>query len=587
MVKGKTCIFDTCSLVYIYMHSRKSSAHTLLLQLKKPLEMEYVLAKNDLSKDFVEALHTKFIHKIRILFSFLESPRDEFFEQIKALALDKHRITFQDVQDEKLTDIDIVRLAYHLKEQGKDVMIITDDEGVHNIVKDLAKGEESIKCQYTHLFFLQMLPFVSDPERRQQIIDNVTMSYYYLQKFLRKKERTLPYEKVITTSIEILSKVSIALEQSNAKLQQQIFAFIENGTRSNEIKKITPLLEIMRRKRTDPDFLTENACLELMQQLRTVLKETTIPPIVIELIHKELASYHLELAEQEHLDLNLVGALAHVRAAAQSIVFLRSYEENLQRNASQLLFIEALLLLELGSIEESMRYLEQFLESQISSSSELEKYRSVATALLVIYNRKVGLIKDQSAETLLLLAKEALAIPNPGLAKKILSKMLKDEKLSAQHKKSAAQELLHLANLRLLSPDNPLIADAAEILKTTIKDRTLQEPDQKNLEKIKEDFNCKIAKPYHGPWEIAEIIEKRKRLWVYAWNERLKSFWVLDLPTSIFEKLEKAKTITFLSGKILAFKKPMKNEEIKFRRRIIFDEQTLPVIDEKRALPLW
>ncbi|MHA1655314.1 MAG: hypothetical protein ACTSWT_02225, partial [Candidatus Heimdallarchaeota archaeon] len=294
-----------------------------------------------------------------------------------------------------------------------------------------------------------------------------------------------------------------------------------------------------------------------------------------------------ELAEQEHLDLNLVGALAHVRAAAQSIVFLRSYEENLQRNASQLLFIEALLLLELGSIEESMRYLEQFLESQISSSSELEKYRSVATALLVIYNRKVGLIKDQSAETLLLLAKEALAIPNPGLAKKILSKMLKDEKLSAQHKKSAAQELLHLANLRLLSPDNPLIADAAEILKTTIKDRTLQEPDQKNLEKIKEDFNCKIAKPYHGPWEIAEIIEKRKRLWVYAWNERLKSFWVLDLPTSIFEKLEKAKTITFLSGKILAFKKPMKNEEIKFRRRIIFDEQTLPVIDEKRALPLW
>ncbi|MHA1639547.1 MAG: hypothetical protein ACTSW0_04985, partial [Candidatus Heimdallarchaeota archaeon] len=442
-------------------------------------------------------------------------------------------------------------------------------------------------CQYTHLFFLQMLPFVSDPESRQQIIDNVTMSYYYLQKFLRKKERTLPYEKVITTSIEILSKVSIAREQSDTRLQQQMIAFIENGTRSNEIKKIIPLLEIMRRKRIDPDFQTENACLELMQQLRSVLKETTIPPVVIELIHKELASYHLELAEQEHLDLNLVGALAHVRAAAQSIVFLRSYEENLQRNASQLLFIEALLLLELGSIEESMRYLEQFLESQISSSSELEKYRSVATALLVIYNRKVGLIKDQSAETLLLLAKEALAIPNPGLAKKILSKMLKDEKLSAQHKKSAAQELLHLANLRLLSPDNPLIADAAEILKTTIKDRTLQEPDQKNLEKIKEDFNCKIAKPYHGPWEIAEIIEKRKRLWVYAWNERLKSFWVLDLPTSIFEKLEKAKTITFLSGKILAFKKPMKNEEIKFRRRIIFDEQTLPVIDEKRALPLW
>jgi len=586
MVRGKTFIFDTCSLVYIYLHSRRSDAHTLLFQMKNALKMDCILAKNDLRKDLVNPLQTKFFSRIRILFSFIESPRDEYFEKIKEVALANNRITHQDVTARKLMDLDIVRLALHYQSEGKEVTVVSDDEGVHNLVKDLGK-EGEIDVQYTHLFFLQLLPFAPDEETKLAIEQNVQDSFYYLNNYLKKNQRTLPYEKVISTSISVLSKVAFTGKFADEDLEQEINAFLDGGKRSKAITSILPLLEIIRKKRVDPDYQTESACLELMTALRAVINKEEIAPAVIELIHKELASYHLELAEQEHKDLNLVGALAHIRAAAQSIVFIKTEHETLQKNAEQLVFIEALLLLELGAQEEGLRYLEQFLATEQTTIADLQTYRAVAEALLIIFERKIGRIKEQSAEMLILLAKEALAIPNPSLSKKILAKMIDDERLATKYKKKAANELIHLANLRILMNDHPLIKKATGLLQIEIIDRTTEEPDLIHLQQIQQDFNCKIAKYYQGPWEIAEIREKKNRLWVYAWNERLKSFWVLDLPATLFLELENAKTITILSSAIKGFKKPMKNEDVKFRRRIVFHDQTLLAKNEKRALPLW
>lgn len=51
--------------------------------------------------------------------------------------------------------------------------------------------------------------------------------------------------------------------------------------------------------------------------------------------------------------------------------------------------------------------------------------------------------------------------------------------------------------------------------------------------------------------------------------------------------MDKAKTITFLSGKIFSYKNPMPADDIYYRQRIIFDSEPVFVIDEKRALSIW
>ncbi|MHA1188714.1 MAG: hypothetical protein ACTSSK_18020 [Candidatus Heimdallarchaeota archaeon] len=77
-------------------------------------------------------LQTKYIARINVLFNFQESPRDERFNEIQTVALENRYITHDDVRDGKLTDLDIVRLAIDYREKGEEVVIITDDEGVHN-----------------------------------------------------------------------------------------------------------------------------------------------------------------------------------------------------------------------------------------------------------------------------------------------------------------------------------------------------------------------------------------------------------------------------------------------------------------------
>jgi len=52
-------------------------------------------------------------------------------------------------------------------------------------------------------------------------------------------------------------------------------------------------------------------------------------------------------------------------------------------------------------------------------------------------------------------------------------------------------------------------------------------------------------------------------------------------------ELDKAKKIIFLSGEILEYKKPMPNDDVKFRQRIMLKENPVFVLDEKRALTLW
>ena len=62
---------------------------------------------------------------------------------------------------------------------------------------------------------------------------------------------------------------------------------------------------------------------------------------------------------------------------------------------------------------------------------------------------------------------------------------------------------------------------------------------------------------------------------------------MLDIKGKYPQELDKAKKITFLSGEILEYKKPLSNEDVKFRQRIVLNENPVFVLDEKRALTLW
>jgi hypothetical protein len=567
------------------MHSRKSDAHSLLLKNKKSLGAEFVLAKNDLAKDLPSPLQTKYFSQISVLFSFQESPRDDLFEEIKQTALEKQRISRDDINADKLTDLDVVRLALEYRLQGTEVILITDDEGIHDLVADLGK-ENELETLYTHLFFLKMMPYLPEKRTKKAVENNIQDSYYYLKNYLAKSERILPYEKVINTTINVLSRdFSKDHSKKDVLLQEKIDNFLLSGQTDSRLTSFRPLLDVLRKKRNDPDYPTNKACLDLLNTVRLLSRKEELNRLVVDLAHQKLASYQLELADINHKELNLVGALANVRAASHSLAFLQSNENSFAKTIDDLFFIEALLLLELGATDEALLYLEKLLTGNTSQSSI--DYTAAAESLLVIYGKKKGLIKEQSAELLLALAKEAQAIPNPNLAKKILLTMLEDEKLPLRYKKQAASELIHLANRRLLTKNHPGIRQAVDLLGESIVDRTNEEPDAYHLQAIKEDFDCSLADPYKGPWEISEIIERKKVLRVYAWNNRLKSLWVLELPKESLPELEKAKTITFLSGKISDYKKPRRNEEKKFRRRILFEEPPVFVIDEKRALPLW
>ncbi|MGC9777778.1 MAG: hypothetical protein HZR80_00885 [Candidatus Heimdallarchaeota archaeon] len=584
MVQGKACIFDTSALVYIYQHSKRSDAHSLLFRNKKDLEMDFVLASNDLAKDLPGPLQTKYLNRIRVLFTFRESPRDDDFENIKQIAIDNKRISQVDIDDDKLTDLDIIRLAQEYHREGKQTLVITDDEGIHKLAKDL--GDE-IEVQYTHLFFLKLLAIIDDDNDKREVQYNIQDSYYYLNNYLKQSNRELPYEKVINTSIELLTKGFLGKGQKQNTLQENIEEYLTTGAEKRSIIPIKPILEIMRKKRVDPDFCTEKACLTLMRKLQEVtIDKPELSVILNDIVHKEFASYHLELADNNHKDLNLAGALAHIRAAAKSLAFLKGDQQDFEKSLEELFYIEALLLLELDSTTEALTYLEQFLGSRVSKGSDILEYRSVAESLLVIFDAKIGLIKDASAKTLLALSKEAQTIPNQTLTKQILSKMVQDDRLDRKYRKQAAEEIVHLVNLRVLLKENPIVVLALELLGKEIDDRTNTPPDKINLDKVRKEFEGKIAKPYRGPWEISEIRQKRKATWVYTWNERLKSFWVLQFPR-YYEELDKAKTITFLSGEILDYKNPMPADDLRYRQRIIFDKDPVFVIDEKRALPLW
>ncbi|MBD3353595.1 MAG: hypothetical protein GF364_19080 [Candidatus Lokiarchaeota archaeon] len=585
MVQGKVCVFDTSALMYIYQHSRRRDPHTLLLKNKKPLECKYVLAANDLIKDLPGPLQHKYLTRIRGLFSFEDSPRDEFFEEIKGTAVANNRISQDDIDVDKLTDLDIVRLACHYQEQEEDVIIVTDDEGIHELVKDLDLSD-SLEVLYTHLFFLKLLPIVEGEEEQKEVKKNVQQSYYYLNKYLKEHERHLPYEKVINTSIELLSKGYQVLGEKANKLEEKIIEFIDQGKESREIRNVKPLLSIIRKKKIDPDYSSSKACLDLMTTIKEVRMnlDKDISPAIINVVHQEMAGFHLELANIAHKELNLVGALAHIKAASQSIAFLDTKEQILEKSLEELLFIEALLLLELGNEEEALTYFEQILESRNNIDLELKQ---TAETLLVIYDKKIGLIKESCFELLFELAKEAITIPNPKLAKTILSKMLLDDRLQKKYKKQAAEEIVHLTNLRLLLRENPIVEQAVEILDEKIIDRTEERADMRNLRKFKENFEEKESDIYRGPWEIAEIRNKKKAIWVYAWNEGLKAIWVLQLPGKMPQELDRAKTITFLSGKIAGYKNCMNIEDFKYQKRIVFEEEPVFVIDEKRAFPLW
>jgi len=178
-------------------------------------------------------------------------------------------------------------------------------------------------------------------------------------------------------------------------------------------------------------------------------------------------------------------------------------------------------------------------------------------------------------------------IPNTRLAIKILARILEDESAGLVNRKHAAKEIVHLVNLRFLLVENPLVEKACKILDKAIEDRTKEETDSFVLEKIKVNFQVREAEAYRGPWEIADIRHKKQSYWIYAWNERLKSLWVLDIKGNYPQELDKAKKITFLTGEILDYKKPMSNEDVKFRQRIVLKENPVFVLDEKRALTIW
>jgi len=584
MVKDKVCIFDTCSLVYIYMHSRKSDAHSLLLKQKRELNSEYILAENDLAKDLPAPLQTKYLQRIRVLFSLQKSPRDELFEEIKQTALDNHRITSEDIRDEKLTDLDIVRLALEYQQEGKEVIIVTDDEGIHNLVKDLGK-ENDLETLYTHLFFLKMMPYLPEKETKKDAVNNVQESYYYLNNYLSKSNRVLPYEKVINTSINLLSKdYSVDYNKENTLYQEKIELFLKSGKDDPKIETIKPILEVIRKRKLDPEYCSEKACLDLMSKIRkTIGEDASLNQVVLDLVHREFASYHLELADNNHKELNLVGALSHIKAASQSLAFLKSTKETFEKTMEELLFIEALLHLELGSENEAISYLKQLTgrKDQVDINQ-----RFIIESLLIILDEKIGLIKDTSIPPLLELVRESLMIPNTALAKRILSKIIEDDKLNVNFKKEAAREIIHLVNLRIFLKENPIVEKAMKILGEQIIDRTNEKPDVFNLKKVQENFDTKIAETYKGPWEIAEIRTKKKSTWVYAWNEKLKSLWVLEFMGDYPEELDKAKAITLLSGEIVDYKNCTNMEDVKFRQRIQLKDAVLG-INEKRALPIW
>ncbi|MHA1309251.1 MAG: hypothetical protein ACTSQN_18460, partial [Candidatus Heimdallarchaeota archaeon] len=515
MPEGKVCIFDSSSLVYIYLHSRRCDAHGLLQKYKKELNSQYVLAKNDLHKDLILPLQTKFKARINVLFNFQESPRDERFNEIQTIALENHYITQDDVRDSKLTDLDIVRLAIDYQEQGEEVIIITDDEGVHKLAKEL-NLDADIDVLYSHLYFMQILPHITDKNDRLRMRYNVEDSFYYLYNYLKQSNRHLPYEKVINTSINILSRsYSGSYKKKFAIVKESIDEFLASGKVKSDITDYVPILEIVRKNRLDPDYSTELACLQLMTRmsdLATVSDENK--QLIFDLAHREFASYHLELANSNHSELNLVGSLGHIRSAAQAMAFIDSEGKQIEKSLEEILFIEALLLLELGSEQEAFTYFQEFLDSNILSSSDAKVFRNVAESLLVIFDKKVGRIKATSEDMLLELVKEAIAIPNPALAKTILIKMIEDESVNIKYRKAAAEEIYHLANIRLLLADNPIIEKAEKLLGKKLSDRTSTRPDSVNLEKVKNDLSCKEAEAYLGPWELAEIRTKKKSTWV-------------------------------------------------------------------------
>lgn len=588
MVVDKVCVFDTSALVYIYQHAERSDAHALLLKYRNELNQKFLLAKNDLHKDIPAPLQQKYGVRIGVLFSPVDSPRDELFEEIKQTAIDTQCISRDDIQNDKLTDLDIVRLAREYSQDGKKAILISDDQGVHNIVKEMG-WEDEIEVLYTHLYFMKVLGYTREENDQKSAYNNIQDSYYYTKSHLEKSDRVLPYDKVMNTSLEIVTKNY--LQGQDKRYEQtiaQIKTYLEKGDAKTEISDFLPILEIMRKKRTDAEYSTYQASLDLMMRMKKlVINNPEKCRLITELVHQELATYHLELAYKEHKNLNLAGALTNIRAATQSFVFVNDKTEAIAKSLEELLFIEALLLLELGSETEALSNLEQFINVDKFSLKESKLYHNTANDLLIIFNKKVGRLKDESVKVLLELVQEALMIPNNGLAIQILFHILNDEAVNLVLRKEAAKEIIHLVNLRFLLRDNPLVTKSCEILGTKIEDRTTEDADSILLSKIKEDFSCKEAEAFRGPWEIADIRHKKEGYWIYAWNEHLKSIWVLHMPGEYPLELNKAKKITILSGQIEKYAKPMKGEDFLFRQRIVFSENPVIGFDEKRAFALW
>ena len=58
---------------------------------------------------------------------------------------------------------------------------------------------------------------------------------------------------------------------------------------------------------------------------------------------------------------------------------------------------------------------------------------------------------------------------------------------------------------------------------------------------------------------------------------------VLDIKGKYLQELDNAKKITFLSREILDYKKPSLNDEVKFRQRIVLNENPIFVLEENSA----
>ncbi|MFW9924386.1 MAG: hypothetical protein ACFFDW_13975, partial [Candidatus Thorarchaeota archaeon] len=475
MVVDKVCVFDTSALVYIYQHAERSDAHALLLKYRNELHQKFLLAKNDLHKDLPGPLQQKYGVRMGVLFSLEDSPRDTLFEEIKQTAIDTHCISREDIQNDKLTDLDIVRLAREYSTEGQKALLISDDQGVHNIVKAMG-WEEEIEVLYTHLYFMKVLGYTHEESDQKAAYNNIQDSYYYTKSHLEKSDRVLPYDKVMNTSLEIVTKNYLqGQDKRHEQTIAQIKTYLEKGEAKVEINDFLPVLEIMRKKRTDAEYSSYQACLDLMMRMKKlVITNPEKCRLITELVHQELATYHLELAYKEHKDLNLVGALTNIRATTQSLIFVNDKTEALAKSLEELLFIEALLLLELGSETEALSNLEQFLSMDKYSLKESKLYHNTANDLLIIFNKKVGRLKDESVKLLLEFVQEALMIPNNGLAIQILFHVLNDESVSLIHRKEAAKEIIHLVNLRFLLKDNPLVGKACEILGAKIEDRTAE-----------------------------------------------------------------------------------------------------------------